>query len=234
MNRQPTYLLFDCMDTLLSFDEKEPYWYQMGEIATETGAYKTATEFVEEYGQQREIHQQSDEQQETTLYKFIENLLATRIPEFKLSEELYAQFVSSYVLQYAARTRPEPGVSQMLVAWKDEVQMGVVSNFILKDMPIYLLKRHNLDHFFDFILDSAAIGWRKPCQKIYHHALKLAGIKKNQVHNVCFIGDNWNQDVQMPINLGMQAVYYSSDKSKVFEVPSVNNWSEFRPSKFRT
>jgi len=122
----------------------------------------------------------------------------------------------------------------MLEAWQGDAQMGVVSNFILQDMPKQLLIRHNLDHFFDFIIDSSTVGWRKPCHKIYHHALELARINKDQVNNVCFIGDNLNLDVKRPLSLGMQAVYYASKKNKVNEIPSVNNWDEFRPSKFWT
>jgi len=75
-------------------------------IRCEIDAYETVAEFVEEYGQMREINQQSEKQEETTFQVLMENLIVRKIPKYKLTEEIYTQFVSSYVTQYAARIKP--------------------------------------------------------------------------------------------------------------------------------
>lgn len=109
--------------------------------------------------------------------------------------------------------------------------MAVVSNFFLPDFPEFLLKQNKLDHYFDFIIDSAQLMVKKPGQDIYIHALSRAGIKEDRFGEVLFIGDNLRNDVLMPLKLGMQAWYFdrSEERPSVAapqEIISFKNWKE--------
>jgi len=227
------WIFFDCINTLLDFKEKadRPYWYHMGEVAVKTGAYDSTDAFNLDYEQWREKRLQSHDEEEFVLQDRIRQILRGKPSEsIPLSGDVIQKFVSAFVEDYTKHVVPEPGVKNMLKAWKGKVRMGVVSNFFLKDMPAHLLKAHQLDDYFDFILDSATIGWRKPSPNIYYHALALADVPKSKIGNVLFVGDNLHVDVKVPQSLGMQAIHYIKDDPLSESERCITHWDEFRPT----
>ena len=86
--------------------------------------------------------------------------------------------------------------------------MGVVSNFYLPGWPERLLGVHGLLQHFEFVIDSAAIGFRKPGHEIYLEALRHAGLGADRAGDVVFIGDNLRNDVLAPRSMGMDAIYF--------------------------
>ena len=232
---KPLLILFDCIDTLLEFrlNDERPYWQGMGEVAQKLGLYDSAHAFGEVYGRVRDQALNSIEEKETTLQERLRTVfLNGSSRDIRFSEDLLLPIISRFKKDYADCVEPEPGVFDMLDAWKGKVSMGVVSNFFLKDMPAYLLKRKGLDHYFDFILDSAAIGWRKPSQKIYYQALEISKFPKEKIENVLFIGDNPIADVQAPLELGMQAIHYKKEDDGQKKVPTIHHWDDFRPDQY--
>ena len=95
----------------------------------------------------------------------------------------------------------------MLQRWRGNVRMGVVSNFYLPDWPQRMFRKFGLDGFFDFVIDSASFGFKKPRRPIYSEALQRAGISSNPASRALFIGDNLTNDVLALMELGMQAIY---------------------------
>ncbi|NEP55347.1 MAG: HAD-IA family hydrolase [Moorea sp. SIO3C2] len=111
--------------------------------------------------------------------------------------------------------------------------MGVVSNFFLAEFPTKMLDRYGLRSHFNFVLDSAACGQRKPGNTIYQLALELAGNPPPE--RVLFIGDHLTNDAIAPQHLGMQGIYFdrSAERSTSSPAPkdvlAIDHWHQFLP-----
>jgi FMN phosphatase YigB (HAD superfamily) len=148
------------------------------------------------------------------------------------------RMVEAFVAECLPGLCPTPGVRQMLDAWQGMAKMGVVSDYFLRDCPQRLLAELDLDGYFEFILDSASVGFRKPAGEIYQEALRRATLNRDQAGEVLFVGDNLELDVIAPAGVGMRSMHYDSNR-KVQEIkdashsyPSIAHWDEFRPHLF--
>lgn len=81
------------------------------------------------------------------------------------------------------------------------LRLGVISNWTgdLEDV----LKQTGLHSHFDFVLDSARIGHKKPHGPIFGEALRRAGVAPRQALHV---GDSPEHDVEGAIASGLEAV----------------------------
>jgi FMN phosphatase YigB (HAD superfamily) len=123
----------------------------------------------------------------------------------------------------------------MLDAWQGTAKMGVVSGFFLGDCPRRLLARFDLEGYFEFILDSASVGFRKPAGELYQEALRRAKLTRDQAGEILFVGDNLKLDVIAPASVGMRSMHYNSNREgQAIEeaghsYPSIAHWDKFRP-----
>jgi putative hydrolase of the HAD superfamily len=80
------------------------------------------------------------------------------------------------------------------------VKLGVISNWTgdLEDV----LRSVELHHEFDFILDSAHLGWEKPHPEIFHEALRRAEVAPQDALHV---GDSPGHDVDGALAAGLRA-----------------------------
>jgi putative hydrolase of the HAD superfamily len=122
-------------------------------------------------------------------------------------------------------------VNIVLDALKGRIPMSVVSNFFLPDYPRYLLEENGYQHYFDFIIDSAQLMIKKPGREIYEYALQKAGVGREDISQVLFIGDNLKNDVLLPLEIGMQAWYYDRSAERPSApapdyIVSFKNWKE--------
>ncbi|MDE2999798.1 MAG: HAD family hydrolase [Gemmatimonadota bacterium] len=235
---RPRWIFFDCFSTLLDdFDETgdESGLGSIVDIPVREGYFATTREFADAYSEWRKDRLTGDDSREVLLQDRLADVLAASektglTPVQCLVTEMVEEFEKSYPEQ----VRPTPGVEAMLAAWRGSVRMGVVSNFYLPGWPRRLLADHGLLHDFEFVVDSAEIGFRKPGAGIYRQALRRAGLTHDRADEVLFIGDNLRNDVLGPRSMGMNAVYF--DRSLERPMPergewadTITRWDEFRP-----
>ena len=67
-----------------------------------------------------------------------------------------------------------------------------------------LIDKHNLRPFFETIVISADVGWRKPVDIIFETALNTLNIGPAEA---LFVGDNYSADVRGSKALGMDAAW---------------------------
>jgi putative hydrolase of the HAD superfamily len=82
--------------------------------------------------------------------------------------------------------------------------MAVVSNFFVAGLPLEFLRSFGLAGFFEFVIDSASLGFRKPGARIFEAALERAGTAADQV---TFIGDRLDLDIIPAHALGMRVLH---------------------------
>lgn len=234
----PRWIFFDCFNTLLDdFDETgdESGLRSIVDIPVWEGYFGTTRDFVNAYSRWRQDRLTGDDSMEVLLPIRLSEVLAAsgktgRKPVDRLVQEMVDEFEKSYPKQ----VRPTPGVEAMLASWRGRVRMGVVSNFYLPGWPERLLADHGLLHNFEFVIDSAELGFRKPGVEIYREALRRAGLTDERAGNVLFIGDNLRNDVLGPKSMGMNAVFIDRSLDRPTAHPeewadSITHWDEFRP-----
>lgn len=234
----PRWIFFDCFNTLLDdFDETgdESGLSSILDLPVREGYFATTRDFVNAYSRWRKNRLTGSGSREVLLTDRLTDVLAATgetggKPVHRLVREMIEEFERSYPKQ----VRPTPGVEAMLTAWRGSVRMGVVSNFYLPGWPEQLLADHRLLQHFQFVIDSAAIGFRKPGAEIYREALRQAGLTDDLASDVLFIGDNLRNDVLAPRSLGMNAIYFDRSRERPTANPqtwpdSITRWDEFRP-----
>ena len=231
------WIFFDCFNTLIDdFDETgdESGLGTLPEIAVQHGLFADREEFLSTYFKTRAEANQGE--RETLLADRLHRTLAQSRakPDRDKCEQIVAVMLTHWDVEYRQTLRPTPGVGEMLDHWSSRKKLGVISNFFLPDLPKEYLRDFGLDHHFDFIIDSAAFGIKKPNRPIYDEALRLARIPSNESHRIIMIGDRLDLDIHAPQQLGLQVLHFNRsqtrpDIAKTPEaIPHIHDWTEFR------
>lgn len=237
------WIFFDCFNTLIDdFDDKgdESGVGPILHLPVEAGFYATDVEFKVDYDKwKRDKWDGSDWGEVNLRHRFKEILTEKDGSRKDEVDTLVRRMIEHLELEYTNALRLTPGVRKMLQRGRGIVKMGVISNFYLPDWPQRMLKKFGLEGFFDFVIDSAAFGFKKPGHPIYIEALQRAGIPVNQTERVLFIGDNLTNDVLAPMELGMKAIYLDRTDDRPSSepvpegIPSISHWDEFKPENFQ-
>lgn len=101
-----------------------------------------------------------------------------------------------------------PSILQRLRA---KYKLGVVSNFGYSPTVTKTLERFDLIKFFDIVIVSADVGWRKPSPKIFKAALKALMVSASES---VFVGDELDHDVEGAKNVGMRTILLKKPSAK--------------------
>ncbi|WP_299491264.1 HAD family hydrolase [Acaryochloris sp. IP29b_bin.137] len=233
------WIFFDCFNTLIDdFDQTgaELALLPVYSLPAEAGLYASATDFRLDYHHWRNRQWQTVHR-EIEMGERYQAVLRENCPTVPLMEieSLAAEMVERFRTCYQQSLRLPPDVKEMLQFWQGRVKMGVVSNFYLRGWPKDLLASFDLHVYFDFVLDSAACGWRKPGEQIYNIACEMAQIAPNDRYKILFVGDHLLNDVLAPQRMGMQGLYFNRSQERPTSAPptaqvkSFTTWSQFRP-----
>ena len=234
-----TWIFFDCFNTLIDDfdpDGDETGIKPLGKLAVDAGWCDHPDDFHASYKMWRTNYWDGSHWREAHLRERLQMVLDSR-PE-KLDSATSASLIEAmlerFLDTFPETVRPAPGVRSMLDRLQGSVQMGVVSNFFLPDMPEDLLKAHSLRDYFNFVLDSAQLGVKKPEPEIYRAALQRAGIRNNDTSQVLFIGDSLDNDYHAPRQSGLQSMFFDRSRDRPSppappEVQHIRKWGEFFP-----
>lgn len=232
------WIFFDCFNTLIDdFDQNgdESGLGPMQHLPVQAGLYDSVYELRRDYLDWRqEILTQQP--QEMPIQERLVALIQRRAPDYPETarEKLVTQMVTCFVESYEDNLRLPEGVQEMLDYWHGKVLMGVVSNFHVADLPSKLLEKFGLRHYFEFVVDSAQCGYRKPSDEIYAIAAQSANLGPDDYSRVLFVGDHLSNDVLIPKTLGMNALYFDRSRERRNStptpngVPSIQQWKDFR------
>ena len=124
---------------------------------------------------------------------------------------------------------PLPGVDAVPRRLRnDNVLLAAVSNAPFSGRILEAeLEKHGLRHFFQFVLSSADVGFRKPHPEIFEAALLRLGVRSERTW---FIGDTVNEDIVGAARAGLRPILFSRGASGPRCDPptlQVSNWYEF-------
>jgi len=122
-------------------------------------------------------------------------------------DDFVKKAVNVYFRGYLRAIKPRNCAQQTLRRLAERYKLGLISNFTYAPVIYAALRKVRLNHCFNVVLVSHAVGWRKPSPKIFQMALQKLGVKPEEA---VFVGDSPKEDVEGAKKVGM----------KVFFIPS--------------
>jgi len=119
------------------------------------------------------------------------------------TDERIVGAADAFAEAFADQTTMKDLVPAVLEQLRHKYKLGVISNFALPPGVEKTLERFDLAKFFDVILISGEVGWRKPSPRIFQKALE--SLKVGASESV-FVGDSPVSDVEGAKRIGMKTV----------------------------
>jgi putative hydrolase of the HAD superfamily len=205
---KPKILLFDCMETLIDMRQL-PAQREYALWAYEESGYEKLWDGFEDF---LRLYQRASAALESSLPPYKEYELKERFGQI-LRETTYSGEKSmvcdalghSYWRRYSSECFISASNKEVLELLAGEYPLAVVSNFKVRGGVEELLDSLGVGHLFQFVVNSAEFGWRKPHSSIYLHALERAGVEAGAA---LFIGDDYIGDFEGPQSLGIPTILY--------------------------
>jgi putative hydrolase of the HAD superfamily len=148
--------------------------------------------------------------------------------------------VEAYFSAFFDYCRLIPKTIEMLEQLKGRYRLGLLSNFTHAPAVEGLLARLGLAPFFETVLVSGEIGYRKPHPLVFEMLVKNLGYEK---HQILYVGDSLDPDVLGATQSGLRPVWMTyvqdnhlpsipglasgSDEILSQGVPRVSDWDAF-------
>ena len=117
----------------------------------------------------------------------------------KTVNDFFEDYLKSLELRQCARN--------MLEKTSPNHRLGLISNFTYAPVIRAGLERLCINQFFNVVLISQEIGWRKPCHKIFEEVLRRLEVKAEET---VYVGDSPLEDVKGAKAAGMRTVFVPS------------------------
>jgi len=94
--------------------------------------------------------------------------------------------------------------------------LAVVSNLGIPEVVPVTLEKFGISKYFDVVLASGTVGYRKPSPKIFKEALRALGALPEET---VFVGDSLYHDVQGAKAVGMKTVWLKRKNEEITQTP---------------
>jgi putative hydrolase of the HAD superfamily len=155
-------------------------------------------------------------------------------------DDRIANAVEAYFSAFYDYCRVIPGTKEMLARFNGKYRLGLLSNFTHAPAAVRLLELTGLESFFDIILISGAIGFRKPHPLVFEKLVEGLGVEKE---GILYVGDDPEPDILGASQAGLRPIWMtyvrdnqvpvlaglgSGQSSMIIpSVPKISNWNEF-------
>ena len=147
---------------------------------------------------------------------------------------MLAQAVEAYFSAFVDNARPLPGTADMLAALKPRYRLGLLSNLTHGPAARQILDHLNLSAYFDVLLVSGDLGYRKPHPQVFQTLIEALAVPAAAI---AFVGDDPRTDVEGSVLAGMQPVHtiYARRQQDAAalatppadpSVPTVSSWQD--------
>jgi HAD superfamily hydrolase (TIGR01549 family) len=99
------------------------------------------------------------------------------------------------------------GAKEILTETAQQYRVGLLSNFTFGPVIHNSLKNVDIDRFFNAIIVSEEIGWRKPSPVIFQDMLQRLHVTADEA---VFIGDSPLEDIRGALDMGIRTVFVPS------------------------
>ena len=147
--------------------------------------------------------------------------------------------VTAYFSAFFQRCHLIPGTKEMLGTLRGLYRLGLLTNFTHAPAAREIIDRAGLTPFFDVLLVSGELGFRKPHPLVFRRLIEHLGVEKNQI---LYVGDDPVPDITGARRAGLQPVWttYMRDQNLPFapgimsrdpeepdvKVPRISTWKD--------
>jgi HAD superfamily hydrolase (TIGR01549 family) len=147
----------------------------------------------------------------------------------KLVEVTNATWISEALINLEFKTNPEdtriktavnvffedylnslelrPCAKKLLEKLSIDYKLGLISNFTYAPVIYAGLRKLGINKFFNAILVSEEVGWRKPNKKIFKETLRRLGVEAKET---VYVGDSPLEDIKGAKEVGMKTIFVPS------------------------
>jgi putative hydrolase of the HAD superfamily len=119
--------------------------------------------------------------------------------------ELALTLSADYIEISPTKTKLFPKVTETLAWLKNKYHLHIITNGF-NEVQFQKLENSGIRHYFERIITSDSVGYRKPHTKIFEYALTSANARKSES---LMIGDNWDIDILGAKEFGIDQVYFN-------------------------
>jgi putative hydrolase of the HAD superfamily len=112
--------------------------------------------------------------------------------------------VETYFSAFIQYAEVIPGTREMLAAIQGRYRIGLLSNFTHPPAATKIINDLGLAPFFDTILISGDLGYRKPHPSVFRKLIKELGVAENEI---AFVGDDPEADVGGALQAGLKPIW---------------------------
>jgi putative hydrolase of the HAD superfamily len=134
--------------------------------------------------------------------------------------------VNIFFKDYLDSLELRPCAKKLLKKASIEYKLGIISNFTYAPVIYDGLRNLGINKFFNAVLISEEVGWRKPHIKIFQEALKRLRVTAEEA---VYVGDSPAEDIMGAKAAGMKTVFVPSqfyslhDLKKNQQEPDLNS-----------
>jgi len=130
----------------------------------------------------------------------------------RLSEEIWRRYLD----EWPRRSKLDPEAPRLLRRLRASYRLALVTNF--PDLPTAhrVFDTLNLWEYFDAIVVSAEVGYRKPSPIIFQKALEQLRVEP---HEAVMVGDTLEADVEGAKSLGIKTILIDPERARRGEKP---------------
>lgn len=147
--------------------------------------------------------------------------------------------VDSYFSAFFRYCRLIPGTKQLLSLLRNKYRLGLLTNFTHGPAARKIIDNLGLSVFFDVVLISGELGFRKPHMFVFHELIEHLGVRNDQI---VYVGDDMWPDIKGAQRAGIQPVLttyvrdqnipslpgivFSDAEETDCEVPQISTWKD--------
>jgi HAD superfamily hydrolase (TIGR01662 family) len=115
--------------------------------------------------------------------------------------------VNVFFKDYLNSLRLRTCTRKLLQKTSSDYKLGLISNFTYAPVIHAGLRKLDINHFFNVVLVSEDVGWRKPHKQIFETALRRLRVDAEET---VYIGDSPQEDIKGAKTVGMKTIFIPS------------------------
>ena len=147
--------------------------------------------------------------------------------------------VETYFSAFIQHAMVIPGTKEMLAALRGRYRLGLLSNFTHSPAAMSLITQLELEPFFEVILISGDLGYRKPHPSVFKELASQLNLHEDKI---AFVGDDPDADMAGALRSGLKPIWTTyvrdhnilpapgmlgpTDDDPGPEVPRISDWKE--------
>lgn len=175
----------------------------------DAGLKTDSDEFMRSYANAHEKYRavRYEQLREVTNAVWVSEALCDAQCNVELDDSRLKAGLNVFFQDFIDSLRLRPYARELLRKLSDYFRIGLISNFTYAPAIYASLRKLRINEYFNAVVVSENVGWRKPHHAIFDCALKMLHVKPDEA---IFAGDSPIEDIKGAKNVGMRTVFVCS------------------------